>query len=111
MLTSKGKFPLNYKYNSDRKESICNFKSEEAYASFSIEYRVIARRSRYMRQLLQWLKEDIFVSSYADKECEALLKVGFQYHHLADVEWVIICYLHMNMSLFKFLLTLSNEKY
>lgn len=24
----KGKFPLNYKYNSDRKESICNFKSE-----------------------------------------------------------------------------------
>ena len=65
----------------------------------------------YMRQLLQWLKEDVFVSSYADKECDVLLKVEFQYHHLADVEWVIICYLHMNMSLFKFLLTLSNEKY
>lgn len=64
-----------------------------------------------MRQLLQWLKEDVFVSSYADKECDVLLKVGFQYHHLVDVEWVIICYLHMNMSLFKFLLTLSNEKY
>lgn len=44
-----------------------------------------------MRQLLQWLKEDVFVSSYADKECDVLLKMGFQYHHLADVEWVIIC--------------------
>lgn len=49
---------------------------------FSIEYRVLARRSRYMRQLLQWLKEDVFVSSYADKECDALLKVGFQYHRM-----------------------------
>ncbi|EFB50989.1 hypothetical protein SATG_01462 [Staphylococcus aureus subsp. aureus D139] len=106
MLTSKGKFPLNYKYNSDRKESICNFKSEGAYASFSIEYRVLARRSRYMRQVLQWLKEDVFVSSYADKECDALLKAGSNI-----IEWVINCYLHMNMSLFKFLLTLSNEKY
>ncbi|ONH13811.1 hypothetical protein BMF18_01955 [Staphylococcus aureus] len=35
-----------------------------------------------MRQLLQWLKEDVFVSSYADKECDVLLKVGFQYHRM-----------------------------
>ncbi|EFB96735.1 LOW QUALITY PROTEIN: conserved hypothetical protein, partial [Staphylococcus aureus A10102] len=43
---------------------------------------VLARRSKYMRQVLQWLKEYVFVSSYADKECDALLKVGFQYHRM-----------------------------
>lgn len=29
-----------------------------------------------MRQVQQWLKEDAFVSSYADKECDALVKDG-----------------------------------
>lgn len=32
-----------------------------------------------MRQIQQWLKEDAFASGYADKECDALLKVGFQH--------------------------------
>lgn len=98
MLTSKGKFSLNYKYNSDRKESICNFKSEGAYASFSIEYRVLARRSKYMRQLLQWLKEDVFVSSYADKECDVLLKVGFQYHRMGY--YLILAYEYESFQIF-----------
>ncbi|HDJ2014464.1 TPA: hypothetical protein PPU35_000118 [Staphylococcus aureus] len=89
---------MNYRYNSDRKESICNFKSEGAYASFSIEYRVLARRSKYMRQLLQWLKEDVFVSSYADKECDVLLKVGFQYHRMGY--YLILAYEYESFQIF-----------
>lgn len=49
MLILKGKFLLNYKYNLDWKESICNFKSEGVYVFFLIEYRVLVRCSKYMR--------------------------------------------------------------
>ncbi|HCY6573901.1 TPA: hypothetical protein O1254_000188 [Staphylococcus aureus] len=51
-----------------------------------------------MRQAQQWLKEDAFVSSYADKECDALLKMGFQYHRMGY--YLLLAYEYESFQIF-----------
>lgn len=51
-----------------------------------------------MRQVQQWLKVDVFASSYADKECDALLKMGFQYHRMGY--YLLLAYEYESFQIF-----------